>query len=164
MRSLGAFLFVSRRLAAFSTRLHQGVSEGSSLCLRERPVPEIAGILPEVSWLFFKAVRAGLAVKHPGKTVSADRRLGVCKASSIPSRPPGHYSRVEKRSYFPIRRYTPTRRPADTLPLAEPSGAKAGAFAYACPKISGGGKKAPACGQDTRRLGTRGLEIQAKTD
>src|SRR5208337_4689766 len=29
------------------------------------PVPAIAGILPEVSWLFFKAVRAGLAIKHP---------------------------------------------------------------------------------------------------
>src|ERR1700676_612515 len=29
------------------------------------PVPEIRGILPEVSWLFFKAVRAGLAEKRP---------------------------------------------------------------------------------------------------
>src|SRR5580700_3166180 len=50
--------------------------------------------------------------------VSGCRRLGVCKASSIPSRPHGHYSRVEKQSYFPRRRYanTPTRRhasPAD---------------------------------------------------
>src|ERR1700688_4261960 len=29
------------------------------------PVPEIRGTLPEVSWLFFKAVRAGLAEKRP---------------------------------------------------------------------------------------------------
>src|SRR5271166_4884319 len=45
-------------------------SERNKLSSRNRqatwcPVPEIAGILPEVSWLFFKAVRAGLAVKHP---------------------------------------------------------------------------------------------------
>src|SRR5271165_692723 len=46
--------------------------------------------------------------------VSACRRVGVCKASSIPSRPPDHYSRVEKQSYFPGRPYakTPTRRHA----------------------------------------------------
>ena len=43
--------------------------------------------------------------------VSACGRVGGCKASSIPSRPPGHYSRVEKQSYFPRRPYanTPTR-------------------------------------------------------
>src|SRR5271165_3766088 len=31
---------------------------------------------------------------------SACRRVGVCKASSTASRPPGHHSRVEKQSYF----------------------------------------------------------------
>src|ERR1700692_3245338 len=46
--------------------------------------------------------------------VSVCRRVGVCKASSTPSRPPDHYSRVEKQSYFPRRRYadTPTRFPS----------------------------------------------------
>jgi hypothetical protein len=39
----------------------------------------------------------------------ACRRIGVCKASSSPSRPPGHY-RAEKQSYF--RANTPTRRHA----------------------------------------------------
>src|SRR5271166_5456865 len=99
---------------------------------------------PQVSWLFFKAVRAGLAVKRPylshtGRASNAEkqptgrgpegcvengpaargnvsvcRRVGVCKASSTLSRPPDHYSRVEKQSYFPRRRYanTPTRRHA----------------------------------------------------
>ena len=46
---------------------------------------------------------------------------------STPSRPPGHYSRVEKHSYFRIRRYanTPTRRhaPAAAGPFStQPSG------------------------------------------
>jgi hypothetical protein len=42
------------------------------------------------------------------------RRVGVCKASSTPSRPPDHYSGVQKQSYFPRRRYanTPTRFPS----------------------------------------------------
>ena len=83
---------------------------------------------PQVSWLFFKAVRAGLAVKRPyldpygsirrggGKTanrprpegciengpargnVSACRRVGVCKASLTPSRPPDHCSLAVSRS------------------------------------------------------------------
>src|ERR1700692_145956 len=46
--------------------------------------------------------------------VSVCRRVGVCKASSTPSRPPDHYSRVEKQSYFPRRRYAdpPTRFPS----------------------------------------------------
>ena len=85
-------------------------------------------MLPQVSWLFFEAVRAGLAVKRPyldsygsirrgggnrprpgglrlkmgrlGKRIGC-RRVGVCKASSTPSRPPDHYSGVEKQSYFP---------------------------------------------------------------
>src|SRR5271166_6664242 len=59
-------------------------SERNKLSSRNRqatwcPVPEIAGILPEVSWLFFKAVRAGLAVKHPylshtGRASNAEKR------------------------------------------------------------------------------------------
>ena len=42
------------------------------------------------------------------------RRVGACKASSTPWRPPNHYNRVEKQSYFPRRRYanTPTRIPS----------------------------------------------------
>ena len=137
---------------------------------------------PQVSWLFFKAVRAGLAVKRPylahstrcrllrafdavphvarvtcircicvgwfamskrqrvewihtGRASNAEkqptargpegcvengparetyRRVGVCKASSTPSRAHDHYSGVEKQSYFPRRRYanTPTCRHA----------------------------------------------------
>ena len=41
------------------------------------------------------------------------RRVDGYKAPSTPSRPPGHYSRVEKQSYFPKRRYAdpPTRFP-----------------------------------------------------
>src|SRR6202043_1010060 len=43
------------------------------------PVPEIRGVLPEVSWPFFKAVRAGLAVKRPylshtGRASNAEKR------------------------------------------------------------------------------------------
>ena len=105
--------------------------------MHQCPVPEIAGILPEVSWLFFKAVRAGLAVKHPylshtGRASNAEkqttglgpegcdengpaggtyRRVGVCKASSTSSGPPGRYCRVEKQSYSPDAD-TPIRRPA----------------------------------------------------
>ena len=47
-----------------------------SLC----PVPEITCILPEVSWLFFKAVRAGLAVtkrpylNHTGRVSNAEKQ------------------------------------------------------------------------------------------
>ena len=48
------------------------------------------------------------------KNVSAygSRRVGVCKASSTPSRPLDHYNGVEKQSHFRKRRYanTPTRR------------------------------------------------------
>ena len=100
--------------------------------------------MPEVSRLFFNAVRAGLAVKHPylshtGRASNAEkqptgpgpegcdengpaargtyRRIGVCKASSTSSRPPGRYCRVEKQSYSqtPIRQYAdpPTRFPRD---------------------------------------------------
>ena len=46
--------------------------------------------------------------------VSAYRRVGVCKASSTPSRPPDHYSDVEK-AVFPDAD-TPIRRSADTFP------------------------------------------------
>src|SRR5271165_1848228 len=48
----------------------------------------------------------------------AYRRVGVCKASSTSLRPPGHYSRAEKHSYFPRRRYahTPNRRHASQPP------------------------------------------------
>src|SRR5271166_254153 len=48
------------------------------------------------------------------RSSAAYRCVGVCKASSTPSRPPDHYSRVEKQSYFPRRRYanTPTRFPS----------------------------------------------------
>ena len=45
--------------------------------------------------------------------IQSHRRVGVCKASSIPSRPPGHHSRVEKNeSFFPPDANTPTRRHA----------------------------------------------------
>src|SRR5271165_2825838 len=45
-------------------------SERNKLSSRNRqatwcPVPEIAGILPEVSWLFFKAVRLGPPCRRP---------------------------------------------------------------------------------------------------
>jgi hypothetical protein len=45
------------------------------------------------------------------------RRVGVCKASSTSSRPPGHYRRVEKQPYFSRRRYAnaPTRFPFPDL-------------------------------------------------
>ena len=33
--------------------------------------------------------------------VSVCRRVGVCRPSSTPPRPPGHYSRVEKQSIAP---------------------------------------------------------------
>jgi hypothetical protein len=102
---------------------------------------------PQVSWLFFKAVRAGLAVKHPylshtGRSaaaeekqptgrgpegcvengparerigVSAYRCVGVCKASSTPSRPLIIVA-VSKITLTSAGADTPTRRPADTIP------------------------------------------------
>ena len=44
------------------------------------PVPEIAGMLPAVGWLFFKAVRAGRAQKrsylsHTGRARNAEQRI-----------------------------------------------------------------------------------------
>jgi hypothetical protein len=47
--------------------------------------------------------------------VSAYRCVGVCKASSTPSRPPGIIA-VPKSSLTSPDADTPTRRPADTLP------------------------------------------------
>jgi hypothetical protein len=101
---------------------------------------------PQVSRLFFKAVRAGLAVKHPylshtGRAsnaekqptgrgpegcvengparerigVSAYRCVGVCKASSTPSRPLINVT-VSKITLTSADADTPTRRPADTIP------------------------------------------------
>jgi hypothetical protein len=69
-------------------------------------VSHVMVMSPQVSCLFFKAVL--------GETY---RRVGVCRASSTPPRPPGHYIRVEKQSYLPRRRYanTPTRRHASPL-------------------------------------------------
>jgi hypothetical protein len=58
------------------------------------------------------ALKMGRLRKRIG--VSECRRVGVCKASSTSSRPPGHCSHVEKQSCFSKRRYanTPTRRHA----------------------------------------------------
>ena len=65
--------------------------------------------MPEVSWLFFKAVRAGLAVKHPylshtGRSAAAEEK-----------QPTGPGPEGRKAVLLPRRRYanTPTRSPRD---------------------------------------------------
>src|SRR5580704_17391987 len=61
-------------------------------------------------WGSFRVFFAHLPRKRVG--VSAGRRIGVRKASSASSRPPGHHRRVES-SLLP---QTPTRRHPDTPP------------------------------------------------
>src|ERR1700736_518823 len=45
-------------------------TRGSSYC----PVPEIAGILPEVSWLFFKARAKHPYLSHTGRASNAEKQ------------------------------------------------------------------------------------------
>ena len=102
---------------AADARQHKGRVQGPAPRRGKRAEPRVS------TWFqpWVTATQKCALKVVPGETY---RRFDVCKTSSTSSRPPGHYSRVEKQSYFPKRRYadTPTRRHA--------SPSKAGAFAY----------------------------------